>query len=194
MGTRNISFSSEEFQGYIPPSPPNKPPPGIPLAAVSSYAVNDTPLEIPLESEYLPEHTYLAPRVAGYNTDDDIEKCKRENVYDALGKYRDSGEAMKKTNLFYETHDLKKQKPAKRCTIKGSDRPKSKRNGCCMTFFMVVIGFLALGAFVVTLLQFFGMLKCGQNTVNVGKLHYGKNEISIFYGGSLVPRVVGWLC
>eukprot|EP00794_Sanderia_malayensis_P014996 gene14996-16543_t len=167
-GRKNIGFENggEEF-----PLPPNLPPPGVPI---SSYAIKDTPFIVnPLDSEYLPEHTYLAPRVAGYNTDEVIQKCQRENVYDALGKYHGDcghgGEAMRKANLVYESSAVVQKKPRRK------SGPKSKRNGCCVVLCLIIIGLLALGAFVVTLLQFFGMLKCGQySTSTVGASSSGR--------------------
>ncbi len=119
MGTRNISFASEENLGCEPPYPPNKPQLGIPLVDVVSHtnslAAYD---EIPKESE---------------------------------------------------KHDLKKPMPTDLCSIEESDKRKWKSDRFWMTFCMVVIGFLAFVALVFALLQFSGMLKCGQITVNVGK-------------------------
>ena len=172
MGTRNIGYTEEQIDMY---QPPHQPPPGVPIP-MSTYAMMNTPIDTDQINPELPEHTYLAPRVPGYNTDADISVYQRENVYDALGIYikehqfTESAEAMKKANMLYQTQEISLKKRSNEYGAESNRRRPSKgsKHGCCMPFFMVVIGLLAAGAFVVTLLQFFGMLKCGAKVGSSG--------------------------
>ena len=160
MGTRNSGFTEDQF---------NRTEVVVPM---STYA-KDTPITDAVGNYLTPDHTYLAPRLPGYNTDDVILQCKQENVYDALGKYsadhKVRAEALKKTNLCYEQATQFQKRPAetKSNLLKGN--AKTGKHGCCLPFFLVVIGLLSAASFTFTLFQYFGKLKCGQSAERVGE-------------------------
>lgn len=162
MGTRNSGFTEDQF---------NRTEVAVPM---STYA-KDTPITDAAGDYLAPEHTYLAPRLPGYNTDDVILQCKQENVYDALGMYSDehkvrAAEAMKKSNLCYEqATQFQKKRPTetKSNLLKGEG--KKGKCGCCLPFFLAVIGILSAASFAFTLFQYFGKSKCGQCAERVGE-------------------------
>ena len=167
MGTRNPAYTEDQFN---PANFQMRP------VQMSSYA-KDTPINDPAMLYHqgeTPEHTYLAPRIPGYNTDDVILQCKKENVYDALGQYRDEHkvEAMKKRNLCYETTQVSKR-PVEPKSFQ--PRGKKRKYRRCLPFLLFLIGILSLGAFTITLLQYFGILKFKGAASTSGELNRGRS-------------------
>ncbi|XP_065060720.1 uncharacterized protein LOC135687984 isoform X3 [Rhopilema esculentum] len=159
MGTRNHGFVKDELarKGDVPMRP-----------VMSAYARDTPSTDLPLsylhETE---EHAYLAPRVLGYNTDEVILECQKENYYDALGKYSEEHkvEAMKRPNLCYESTVELRKKPKIKSGKKGK---REKSGGCCLAVCLVLVGLLAASAFGLALLQFFGILKCAGSSNSQG--------------------------
>jgi len=159
MSTRNPAYTSD-YGGSTE----------LQMNPIMSTYAKDTPIIDPALSytHDEPEHTYLAPRIPGYNTDDVILQCKKENVYDALGKYSDvhKVEAMKKANLFYEPTQVRGRPLDKNTAHRPTSR--KRKNRYCLPLLLLLISIISLGAFAVTLLQYFGMLKCKGNSSNDG--------------------------
>ena len=151
MGTRNPGYTEDPYcHGDIS------------MRQITNVYANDTPvIDPPFSYHREPQdHTYLAPRLTGYNTDDVIGRCKKENVYDALGRYREehSAEAMRKKNVCYEESTQFRKRPIQPKSFRPKQRRKS--SGCCIPFVLFFFGIISLGALAVTLLQYFGILAC----------------------------------
>ena len=166
MGTRNPAYSDDHLGRT-----------DISLGPMMSSYAKDTPITDPAlsYSHEDPEHTYLAPRIPGYNTDDVILQCKERNIYDALGKYSTDHkvEAMKRKNLCYEsTQVARRPKEPKSSASRGK-----KRSHCCLVFILVLVCFIASGALTVTFLQYFGILKYKENNTATGEYNFNHELI-----------------